>query len=85
MITVIDVARSMGVELSREDAWRIGAAIRDRYKAQNDRLPPKELRPKTSGIGSHCFAVYPESYRPLIERAIRSAGAVRTKQGSLPL
>jgi hypothetical protein len=45
--------------------------------------PPKALRPKTSGSGSHCFAVYPPEMVPLIERIIGEHKAAAARQGSL--
>lgn len=83
MITVIDVARSMGVELDKSAAWSVGAAVRSLYETEYGRSPAKELRTKTNGGGSHCFAVYPQSYRSTIERAIRATGAAKAKQGNL--
>lgn len=84
MITIIEVARSMGLELPKEMAWAIGSAMADTYAAKNEkRQPPKELRRKTSGSGSHCFAVYPLSYVPAIMEAITKAGAEQAKQATL--
>jgi hypothetical protein len=37
---------------------------------EHSELPDKELRGKTKGPGSHCFAVYPESFVPTIDAII---------------
>lgn len=82
-ITIIDVAKAMGVELTNEQAWGIGAAVRDAYREQHGELPPKHLRPKTKGVGSHCFAIYPESWVHRIRAAILTVEANREAQQSL--
>ena len=66
MITVIDVLRSMGIEPSKQLSWKIGIAVVTRFRQINGALPIKDLRTKTSGTGVHCFALYPESFRPEI-------------------
>jgi hypothetical protein len=82
-VTIIDVARFMGVELPKEIAWEVGTAVANAYRTQHQRQPPKDLRKKTSGAGSHCFAVYPRSFVPLIVDAITRAGAEKDRQSSL--
>jgi hypothetical protein len=83
MVTIIEVARDMGVEMPKETAWAVGSAIADIYVKETKRQPPKELRRKTNGHGSHCFAVYPLTYVPKIMDAITKAGVERERQGSL--
>lgn len=83
MITVREVAQDMGVDLDRSQAWQVGAAVRNRYVEEHDTLPRKELRGKANGEGSHCLAVYPEHYRPVIAAAIRTVGAEQARQGAL--
>jgi hypothetical protein len=78
-ITITQVARSMGVELDNATAWSIGAGMADKYVREFGEQPPKELRPKTSGGGSHCFAVYPPTWESHIRRSIQ-AHADFTKQ-----
>lgn len=70
MVTIIEVARSMNVELSRDAAWSIGAVMAKRWVDAHGEQPEKRLRPKTGGGGSHCFAVYPESWIEPIKAAI---------------
>lgn len=70
MITIIDVCRIMGVEPTPELTWAVGAAVRDLWVERHGVLPEKELRPKTAGPGSHCFAIYPETMRDEIENII---------------
>lgn len=69
-ITVIDVFKAKGLEPEPKLTWAVGAAVRDRFVDRYGRLPAKELRAKASGRGSHCFAVYPEAFRGVIEDAI---------------
>lgn len=80
MITVLDVARDLGLQPSVQEAWEIGAAVRDAYEQAVGQLPVKALRQKTSGAGSHCFAVYPEEFRPMIEATVRRLATDRAKQ-----
>ena len=60
--TVIDVFRHLDLEPDPEDTWAAGARLRDMYEDAAGKLPDKALRPKTSGTGSHCFAVYPPKW-----------------------
>jgi hypothetical protein len=70
-ITVPDVARAMGVPLSRTLLWSVGGRIAAMYERAMGEAPPKGLRPKTTGAGSHCFALYPLSWRGRIESEVR--------------
>ena len=82
-ITVMDVLRSMKIEITPALSWSVGAKVRERYRALTTRDPEKELRKKTDGAGSHCFAVYPETMRPEIERIIRDHATTAAAQASL--
>lgn len=82
-VTVIDVARSMGLELSKEIAWEVGTAVANAYRSVYGSQPMKVLRRKTNGGGTHCFAIYPPSFVPLIQEAISRAGAEKDRQASL--
>jgi len=84
MITVIDVMRSMRLECNPAVTWPIGARVRDFYENMSGSLPTKVLRPKTNSGGTHCFAVYPETMRPDIERIIRLFTDESARQGELP-
>lgn len=83
MITIIDVFKAMGLEPSSELTWSVGAAVRDRYQEAHGKLPEKELRAKTSGAGSHCFAVYPENWRHVIEDCISRVNTAKAAQPDL--
>lgn len=83
MITVVDVIRDMGIEPEPNLTWAVGAAVRDLYEDKNGRLPEKRLRTKTDGHGSHCFAVYPESMRPEIEKIVGLFETNNKRQGTL--
>lgn len=79
-ITVIDVFHDLDLEPIPEDTWAAGNAARDLYEATTGQLPPKALRPKTNGPGSHCFAVYPESWREELEEIVRLVAKRRANQ-----
>lgn len=82
-ITVIDIMKELGVEITNDLSWSVGADVRALWEESNGREPDKELRTKTSGAGSHCFAVYPASFRPEIERVIKAHKAEEARQLSL--
>lgn len=71
MITVVDVMRDLGLEVTPSLSWSIGAAVRALYEERYGALPDKALRAKTNGAGSHCFAVYPEHMRADIVAIVR--------------
>jgi hypothetical protein len=72
MITVVQVIRDMGVEVTNELSWSVGNRVRDLFEIRHGFLPQKELREKTDGSGgTHCFAVYPDEMRSEIEAIVR--------------
>ena len=79
-ITVIDVFRDLDLEPIPEDTWAAGNAARDLSEATTGHLPPKALRPKTNESGSHCFAVYPESWREKLEEIVKLVARRRANQ-----
>ena len=82
-ITVIDVCRELQIEPTPALTWPVGNAVRDLYEQRYGCLPEKDLREKTNGTGSHCFAIYPEGMRNDIERIIRLHDWERQRQGDL--
>lgn len=82
-LTVVGVCREMRVEIDPSLTWSVGARVRELYRDRFGHLPPKELRSKTAGGGSHCFAVYPDEMRQDIERVIRDHNAEAAKQLAL--
>jgi hypothetical protein len=82
-ITVIDVCRDLKIELTPELTWAVGNTVRDLYVAAFGCLPEKDLRQKTNGPGTHCFAVYPDSWRGKIEDVIHHHNWQRQAQGDL--
>lgn len=72
-ITVVDVFRELEIEPKKRMTWRVGFVMQEKYREEFGEEPPKANRPKTKGTGSHCFAIYPRSYRPRIIKAIREA------------
>lgn len=83
MITVIDVIRAMGLQPTKPETWKIGDAVRALYESEVGSLPVKVLRPKTNEPGSHCFAAYPDEWRPRIEAIVRSYRVEADRQLSL--
>ena len=73
----------MGATLSNRQAWSLGTALATEHQHRYGLQPPKELRPKTSGSGSHCFATYPRSWIPLIRKAIIASTSEQQKQPPL--
>ena len=70
LITIIDVMRARNVEPTSELTWAVGAEVRDEWERRHGALPDKDLRRKTNGGGTHCFAVYPVTFWPVIEGII---------------
>jgi len=84
-LTIHDVAKANGWELSNRQAWQAGDLLRRAWRTAVGTDPVKDLRTKKIGIGSHCFALYPPQWRERIERAIRSVRPDEAAQASLPL
>lgn len=85
-ITVVEVFRAMDVDPVKSFTWTVGKIIAKRFTRETGAEPPKANRPKTSGTGVHCFAIYPESYRAIIAaeiRAVASVNAARPAPGSV--
>jgi hypothetical protein len=82
-ITVVSVCRDLNIEPTPELTWRVGAIVRDMYLKQYGCLPDKDLRNKTNGQGTHCFAIYPESWREKIAEVIRHHQTEKQRQGEL--
>jgi hypothetical protein len=72
--TVPDRIRALGLEQGtargNELAWRSGAAVREEWLEAVGEYPPKGNRPKTSGHGSHCFALYPVAWIERIDATV---------------
>ncbi len=75
-VSVIDRIRGLGYEPTNDLAWRCGDAVREAWRERTGgELPRKELRRKTAGGGSHCFAVYPPDFRDTIDATIHAIAA----------
>jgi hypothetical protein len=85
MITVVDVIRSLGIEPEPRLTWSVGNAVRALYESRNGSLPEKDLRGKTSGKGSHCFAIYPKHMKTDIEKIVRSHQVQAARQLNLDI
>jgi hypothetical protein len=84
-LTVIDIARQATPELTNEQAWSVGAQAADLFEEEYGHPPTKDLRTKTSGTGSHCFAVYPPPFHEKIKLLLRGLKAEMARQGRLQL
>ena len=82
-ITIPQVAKSMGVIMDNKTSWSVGSAMASMYEKEFGELPPKDLRPKTNGPGSHCFALYPANWQSKIEDVIRLHQDFAERQGDL--
>lgn len=71
-LTIHDVAKGIGVALSDTQAWTIGSDVAAMWEHDVGAPPLKDLRTKKKGPGSHCFALYPPSWRERIENYIRT-------------
>jgi len=81
--TVMDRIKYKQLQATDNQSWTIGSMVRDEWVRQFATLPDKELRGKTKGAGSHCFAVYPESFVPVIDEIIDKFKLMSAKQGDL--
>jgi hypothetical protein len=84
-ITIIDVMRELKIEPVPELTRSVGATVREMYERRFGVPPEKDLRTKTCGAGSHCFAVYPAHLRPDITSIIPMHQTESQRQGELPL
>jgi|TARA_R110000764_G_scaffold35122_2_gene78419 hypothetical protein len=83
MITIIDRFRALRVEPNKHVTWSVGDAVANKYVDVYGHQPPKVLRPKTNARGSHCFALYPPKWIPIIDRIILAHGVEAQRQGEL--
>jgi hypothetical protein len=82
-IYVTGVCKDMGVEPNPQMMWSVGQMMQRKYMQMYGVPPPKDNRPKTYEEGVHCMAIYPEHFRPYIEKAIMAYGFERARQGDL--
>ncbi len=82
-ITVMQVFAALGVTPTSDEAWAVGNRMQRMYAAEFGEQPPKDNRPKTSGAGTHCFALYPPGWQPRIEKVIRDVVDMRKSQSGL--
>ena len=69
-VTVIERFKRKGIETDKEVTWAVGARVSHRWVETYGQQPEKDLRQKTSGLGSHCLAIYPETWTPVIDETI---------------
>tara|TARA_R110002110_G_scaffold77412_1_gene203555 strand:+ start:467 stop:769 length:303 start_codon:yes stop_codon:yes gene_type:complete len=91
-VTVPERIAALGYEqnsvVGNQLAWIVGARARDAWMAANESPPDLELRRKTCGTGSHCFAIYPPPWAAVIDDMIDVTAADieadRARQLTLP-
>ena len=81
--TVRDRITHLNLEYpNKKQAWALGSNVRAEYVRLTGKHPEKKLSEKTSGKGSHCFAVYPKSFWPKMDKIITNS--LNSLQGLLP-
>lgn len=76
-VTIIDRCRALGIEPHKKLTWPVGDLMQRRFVELHGHQPPKMLRRKTRGTGSHCLAMYPFELVPVIDATIRAvAGSI---------
>jgi hypothetical protein len=80
-VTIHEVCDELGVDPTNEQSWSLGSRMAKLHQDVEWCLPPKALRPKRSGKGSHCFAIYPASWRAAIAKAVRDMKLEEGRQG----
>lgn len=78
--TVRDRLLAHSLRLNKTGMWKAGNVIRDLWLADprsRGKLPVKELRPKATGRGSHCFAVYPAWFVSAIDEVVGALAAAQ--------
>lgn len=81
--TIPQVFADLGFEPNKHETWAAGDRVRMRYVDATGSLPPKDLRQKTNGPGSHCFAIYPPEWRATAEAIVLQIATTRAAQGRL--
>jgi len=79
-VTVSDRIRALGVPAGRKFSWEAGSAVRNLWASETGSLPPKSLRKKTQGGGTHCFAIYPPEWSSAIDEVILRKVALDGRQ-----
>lgn len=74
-ITVIDRFRVLNKSPLKRMTWAVGNVVRERWRRLTGQLPQKQLREKTNQGGSHCFAIYPDTFACVIDDVIESMHA----------
>lgn len=75
-VIVWDRVLALGYEPTKSLMRAVGHLLQRRYAAKHERQPPKILAPKTNVVGSHCFAIYPYAWVPVIDETIRQCAAL---------
>jgi len=70
----------LGFEPEKSATWSAGGQLRHAYMSETGNLPPKDNRKKTSGAGTHCFAIYPDHWRKRAREIVRRTARTLSKQ-----
>ena len=74
-ITVPQRIAALGFEQNTDRgnllAWTAGARVREAWEREYKEPPPKSMRTKTAGTGSHFFATYPPEWAERIDTIVR--------------
>jgi hypothetical protein len=80
-VTVRDRLEAHGLSLDKIGMWKAGNTVRDLWllhPRSHGKLPLKDLRPKATGRGSHCFAVYPAWFTDQIDSVVVALAAAQS-------
>ncbi len=84
MFDIRDVLQALQVEPSPDVTWPVGWAVRDKWLAETETLPAKDLRRKTNGPGFHCIAIYPDRFwdeaQAVAAKVVEALGAEKARQ-----
>ena len=69
-VTVSDRIKDLGVPASNKFSWEAGSEVRNLWSSETGSLPPKSLRKKSRGGGTHSFAIYPPEWIGVIDKVI---------------
>jgi hypothetical protein len=82
-ITVMQVFAYLGIQPTSSQSWAVGNRVAAMYANEFGEQPPKDNRPKTSGGGTHCFALYPRTWQERIARVINEVVDAEAAQQDL--
>jgi hypothetical protein len=82
-VTVMQCFALLGIVPESKVSWSVGSRVAAMWREEHGEEPRKELRAKTHGAGTHCMAVYPQSWRKRIERVIKESSEMYAMQADM--